>query len=54
MLENKFQYISPMSITRIFLDVCSVKLLEYNNVVDYTSYYQIAFDKLISFFNDDL
>ena len=37
--------------TRIFLDTCVVKLLDYNNVINYTNYYQIAFDKLLSFLN---
>lgn len=54
MLENKFQYIFPISVTRIFLDICSVRLSECNEVVDYTSRYQIEFDKLISPLNDDL
>ena len=50
-LENRFQHISPMSVTRIFLDACAVKLSDCNNVIDYTSHYQIAFDKLLSFLN---
>lgn len=37
--------------TKIFLNACTVKLLDCNNVIDYTSYYQIVFDKLLSFFN---
>lgn len=53
-LEKKFQHIFPMSITIIFLDVCTMKLLDCNNVIDYTSRYQITFDKLFSFFNTKL
>lgn len=49
--EKKFQYISSMSMTKIFLDTCAVKLFNYNNVIDYTSRYQIAFDKLLNLLN---
>ena len=42
-----------MYISHIFEDVCNVRLPEYNNVIDYTSGYQIAFDKFISFINKD-
>lgn len=51
--ENKFQHISPMSVTRIFLDACAVRLLDCTNVIDYTSRYQIAFDKLLSLLNTE-
>lgn len=37
--------------TRIFLDAYAVKLLDCNNVIDYTSCYQIAFDKPLSLLN---
>ena len=50
-LENRFQHISPMSMTRIFLDACAVKLSDCNNVINYTSRYQIAFDKLLTLLN---
>ena len=40
-----------MSVTRIFLDVCAVKLSDCNNIIDYTSCYQITFDKLLSLLN---
>lgn len=53
-LEKKFQHISPMSMTKIFLDAYAVKLLDCNNIIDYTSRYQITFDKLLSFFNTEL
>lgn len=52
-LENRFQHISPMSITRIFSDACNVRLSECKDVVDYTSRYQIAFDKILSIINDN-
>lgn len=47
-LATHFHLIFPMIVTRIFTDVCNVKLLDYKDVLDYTSCYQIAFDKLIS------
>ncbi len=50
-LEKRFQHISSMSVTRIFSDACAVKLSDCNNVIDYTSRYQIAFDKLLSLLN---
>ena len=50
-LENRFQYISPMSVIRIFLDACAIKLSDCNDVIDYTSRYQIVFDKLLSLLN---
>ena len=52
-LENRFQHISPISVTRIFLDACTVKLSDCNDVIDYTSRYQIAFDKLLSLLNTE-
>ncbi len=52
-LEKRFQHISLMSMTRIFLDVYAVKLSDCNNVIDYTSRYQIAFDKLLSLLNTE-
>lgn len=42
-----------MSIGRIFVDACNVKLSECKDVIDYTSRYQIAFDKLISLRSED-
>ena len=51
-LENRFQHISPMSVTRIFLDACAVRLSNCTDVIDYTSRYQIAFDKLLSLLNN--
>lgn len=37
-----------MSVTRIFADVYNVKLSDCKDVLDYTSCYQIAFNKLVS------
>lgn len=42
-----------MSVTRMFLDACSVRLSDWKDVIDYTSRYQIAFDKLLSLINED-
>lgn len=52
-LKDRFHHISPMSIGRIFVDACNVKLSECKDVIDYTSRYQIAFDKLISLISED-
>ena len=51
--KNLFYHISPMSISRIFIDTYNIKLLECKDVIDYMSRYQIAFNKLISFINKD-
>lgn len=51
-LENRFQYISSISVTRIFLDTYVVKLLDCTDVINYTSHYQIPFNKLLSLFNN--
>lgn len=40
-----------MNVIRIFLDAYTVKLLDYNDVINYISRYQIAFDKLLSLLN---
>ena len=52
-LENRFQHISPMSIICIFSDACNVRLSDCKDVVDYTSHYQLAFDKILSLINDN-
>lgn len=52
-LEDRFQHISPMSVIRIFSDACNVRLLDCEDVVDYTSRYQIAFDKILSLINEN-
>ena len=40
-----------MSVTKIFLVVCAIKLLDCNDVINYTNHYQIAFDKLLTLLN---
>ena len=42
-----------MSVMRVSLDVYAVKLSDCNDVINYTSRYQIAFDKLFSLFNTE-
>ena len=52
-LKDRFYYISAISISRIFVDTCNVKLSECKDIINYTSRYQIAFDKLISLISED-
>ena len=47
-LESRFQHISPISVTRIFCEVCNVKLLDCKDVMNYTGRYQVVFDKIQS------
>lgn len=47
-LEKRFKQIFPISMIKMFLDACIVKLSDCNNVIDYISRYQIVFDKLLS------
>lgn len=47
-LENRFLHISPMSVTKIFSEVCNIKLSGCKDVMNYTGRYQIAFDKIQS------
>ena len=42
-----------MSVIQIFSDTCIVKLLDYKDIIDYTSRYQVAFDKIISLTTED-
>ena len=49
LLEDRFQHISPM--TRIFADALNMKLSDCKDVMEYTSWYQIAFDKILSLLN---
>ncbi len=55
LLNNKTaaENISPMSLTRTFAEALNTKLSDCKDVVEYTSRYQIAFDKILSFLNDD-
>lgn len=52
-LADRFYFISPMSVTRIFSDACNVKLSECKDVIEYTSRYQIAFDKIVSLTSEE-
>lgn len=38
-LENRFQYISSMSVTCTFVGVLNIKFSDYKNIVEYTSQY---------------
>ncbi len=38
-LENRFQHISPMSVTRIFSKAYNIKLSDCKDVMDYTDRY---------------
>ena len=53
LLENRFQHISPMNVTRTFADALNTKLSDCKDIVEYTSRYQITFDKILSMLNDD-
>lgn len=50
-LQDKFYNILPTSVSQIFLNICSVKLLDCKHVADYTNRYQIAYDKLFNVIN---
>ena len=52
-LENRFQHISPMSVTRLFVDACNIKLSNCKDIIDYTSRYQTAFDNILSLIGED-
>lgn len=43
-----------MSVTRIFSDALNTKLSDCKDIMDYTSRYQVAFDKILSLLNEDL
>ena len=45
-LESRFQHILPRSVTRIFYEVCNTKPSDCKDVMDYTSRYQVTFDKI--------
>ena len=47
-LEDRLQHISPMSIVAGLTDGCLQILLEFKNVIDYTSSYQQTLDKVAS------
>ncbi len=52
-LEARFHHISPMSVMRVFSDACTIKLSECKDVLEYTSRYQIAFDKITSLITEN-
>ncbi len=52
-LQDRFHHILPMSVNQMFVDACNVKLSDCKDVVDYTSRYQIAFDKLLSLITEE-
>lgn len=43
-----------MSVTKIFLNIYTIKLFDCNNVIDYTSHYKITFDKPFNILNNKL
>lgn len=43
-----------MSVTRMLVDAVNMKLSDYKDIAEYTSRYQIAFDKIVSLLNEDL
>lgn len=52
-LEARFHHISPMSVIRVFSDACTIKLSECKDVLECTSRYQIAFDKITSLITEN-
>lgn len=42
-----------MNVPKIFLDIYTMRLLECKDIIDYTSWYQIAFDKLFSLLSNN-
>lgn len=53
-LENRFQHMSFMSVTKIFSKACNIKLSDCKDVIDYTSCYQVAFNKIQSLISEGL
>ncbi len=53
-LKDRFQHIFPMTVTRVFSNACNVKLSDYRNIIDYTSRYQIAYNKILSLIGENL
>ena len=54
LLEDRFQHISPISVTYMFADALNTNFSDCKNVIKYTSQYHIAFDKILSLLNEDL
>lgn len=49
-LQERFQHINPMSISRLIHKVITKKILEFKDIHKYTNSYQVAFDKVIGLF----
>ena len=47
-LEERFQHISPMSVTRSLYEASNLKMSDCKGVIEFTSSYQTAFDKIAS------
>ena len=47
-LKNYFQYISSINVICIFFNACNIKFLDFKDVLNYTSCYQIVFNKIYS------
>lgn len=43
-----------MTVTCVFFDTCNVKLSDCRNIINYTNYYQIAYDKILSLIRKNL
>ena len=53
-LKVCFHYIFLINVTFIFLDAYNVKLSDYKNIIiDYKSWYQNFFNKIVSLTNED-
>lgn len=48
---DRLQYIFPINITYIFVNICNIKLFNCKNIINYTSQYQIVFDKILNLIN---
>lgn len=53
-LEDKFQHIFSISVTPIFAKNFTTKHSDCKDIMEYTSWYQIAFDKILNLLNKDL
>lgn len=52
-LEIRFQHISPVGVSHKLHTASAKKMSDFKDVVDYTSSYQAAFDKITSLLKDD-
>ncbi len=51
-LQERFQYMNPMSTSRIIYEATTKKLSDFKNVYEYTTHYQASFDKVVSLLAD--